>query len=70
MSDPEKLAYRVKELIAVTGLSRSTLWGLIQRGEIPSFKFRGVRMVLRSDLDTWLAKISGRGCAGPGDAGQ
>lgn len=58
MSEPEKISYRVKELIAVTGLSRSTLWTLIKRGEIPSFKLHGVRLVLRSELEAWLIRMA------------
>ncbi len=60
MSDPEKVAYRVKELVAATSLGRSTICKLIQSGEIPSFKFQGVRLVLRSDLDAWLDRVPGR----------
>ena len=67
MSDPEKVAYRAKELAAATGLSKSTIYRLLESGELPSFKFRGMRMVLRSDLDAWLARISGRDGSGQGD---
>jgi excisionase family DNA binding protein len=63
MSTPEKVTYRVKDLVAATGLSRSTVWTLIRTGELPSFKFQGMRLVLKSDLDAWLAKVSGRDTA-------
>jgi excisionase family DNA binding protein len=56
----EKLTYRVKEIIALTGLSKSTIYRLLDSGELPSFIFRGLRLVLRTDLEAWLEKIAGR----------
>ncbi len=60
MSTPEKITYRVKELVAATGLSKSTLWSLIYSGELPSFKLNGSRLVLKAELDAWLARAAER----------
>jgi excisionase family DNA binding protein len=54
--NPTKVSYKVKELIAATGLSRTTVYALITSGELPSFKFHGNRLVLRSDLEAMFAK--------------
>lgn len=54
--DTTKVSYRVKELVVATGLSRSTIYALLTSGELPSFKFHGNRLVLRSDLEAMFAK--------------
>ncbi len=64
MSDPEKVTYRVRELVVATGLSRSTIWSLIKRGELPSFKLHGARLILKSDVDAWLARAVERDRSG------
>jgi excisionase family DNA binding protein len=56
MSEPEKLAYRVSELVALTGLSKTTIYRLLASGELRSFRLHGVRLVLKSEFDTFLAK--------------
>lgn len=50
MPVPSKITYRVRELVAVTGLSKSTIYRLIADGTLRSFKLNGVRLVLASDL--------------------
>ena len=54
MPDPEKVTYRVRELVVATGSSRSTIWSLIKRGELPPFKLHGVLLgsgKLAAELD-------------------
>jgi excisionase family DNA binding protein len=57
--DPSKVSYKVKELVKATGLSRTTIYALITSGELPSFKFHGNRLVLRSEIEAMFAKAVG-----------
>jgi excisionase family DNA binding protein len=52
----EKITYRVREIVAATGLSKSTVYALMDSGELPSFKLNGVRLVLRSELEAFIAR--------------
>ena len=54
MSAPEKLTYRVREVVALTGLSKSTVCRLIASGELPSLKVHGVRLVRAAALSSFL----------------
>lgn len=49
--DPAVISYKVKDLVKATGLSKTTIWNLIQSGELPSIKFHGNRLVMRSDVE-------------------
>jgi len=53
MSD-EKLALRMDEAVAASGLSRSTLYVLISRNDLPAVKIGGRRLILREDLEQFL----------------
>ena len=46
----ERLAYSVLEAAAVTGLSRSKLYELIQSGGLSSIKIGGRRLIRHADL--------------------
>ena len=50
----ERLAYRVPEVVALSGLSRSTIFELIGSGALPSRLISGCRLVLRDDLVRFL----------------
>jgi excisionase family DNA binding protein len=50
---PDKIALRVPE--ASQGLSRSKLYELIGERKLPSVKAGGRRLILRSDLEAYLA---------------
>jgi excisionase family DNA binding protein len=50
-----KLAYQINEAAQASGLSRSTLYQLIKTGELKSVKAAGRRLVLRNDLEAFLA---------------
>ena len=49
--------YRLPEVIAICGLSRSTIYEMIRRGEFPAPVRLGVRAVgwRRSDIEAWPA---------------
>ena len=46
----ERLALRINDAVAVSGLSRSSLYNLINEGTLPSRKIAGRRLILREDL--------------------
>lgn len=48
---------RLDEVMKITGLSRSTLYALIKRGEFPQQVPLGPRMVRwkSTDVDSWVA---------------
>ena len=52
----EPLAYRVNEFCRVVGLGRTTVYGLIADGTLPSVKIRGRRLIPR---DAALALLKG-----------
>jgi excisionase family DNA binding protein len=49
-----KLAFRVKEAVEASGLSRTTLYELIRTKELPAAKIQGRRLILREDLEQLL----------------
>lgn len=53
----ERITYRVNEVLALTGLSRSTLYRLVARGELPLVKVCGRTLVTRDDLETMLRRM-------------
>ena len=52
----EPLAYRVNEFCRVVGLGRTTVYGLIADGTLPTVKIRGRRLIPR---DAALARLKG-----------
>jgi excisionase family DNA binding protein len=50
----DKLALRVNEAAAVSGLSRSTLYELLKAGKLRAVKIGGRRLILREDLQALL----------------
>ncbi len=54
ISTQEKLAFRVNEAVAVSGLSRSTLYELLKAGRLRAVKVGGRRLILREDLQALL----------------
>lgn len=53
MTDP-KLALRINEAVAASGLSRSTLYVLMARKHLPAVKVGGRRLIMRHDLEMFL----------------
>jgi excisionase family DNA binding protein len=54
MDDVERVTYTVGEVAAVLGISRTTAYECIHRGEIPARRFGRRVVVLRHDLERLL----------------
>jgi excisionase family DNA binding protein len=50
----EKLALRINDTVAISGLSRSTLYKLHADGKLRAVKVGGRRLILRADLEAHL----------------
>jgi len=50
----EKIALRINETVAVSGLSRSTIYELLKAGKLRAVKIGGRRLILREDLQALL----------------
>lgn len=51
----DKISFTVPEACAATGLGRTSLYELITDGKLKAFKAAGRRLILRSDLEAFLA---------------
>ena len=54
---PDRITYRVNEVLAMTGLSRSTLYRLVARGELPLVKVCGRTLIARDALEAMLRRM-------------
>jgi excisionase family DNA binding protein len=54
---PEKIALQMSEAAYVSGLSRGTLYTLINDGKLPSLKAAGRRLILCADLEKYLVSL-------------
>lgn len=52
---PLKIAYRIDEVVAASGLGRTTIYALISEGKLRSFRVAGRRLVHADDLRDFLA---------------
>ena len=50
----EKLALRINDAVAISGLPRSTLYKLHADGKLRAVKVGGRRLILRADLEALL----------------
>ncbi|MBI3964772.1 MAG: helix-turn-helix domain-containing protein, partial [Chloroflexi bacterium] len=48
-------AYRPADAAKALGISRSKLYELLQRGELPAKKVGSATLIRRVDLEAWLA---------------
>lgn len=55
----DKLSYRIAEAVTATGLSRSTLYRLIDKGELHPFKVGDCTLLSRDDLEAMLRRAQG-----------
>lgn len=63
MSDAAKLSYTINEAAAAIGVSRRTIYAMIEREELTAFKWCG-RTLIRADvLREAMDKASGRRAA-------
>jgi excisionase family DNA binding protein len=53
----DKIALRIPEASYVSGLSRSTLYSLINEGKLRSIKAGRRRLILRTDLEAYFAQL-------------
>lgn len=56
MSDERLL--NIPEVVELTRISRSGIYGLIARGELRSVKFGGRRRVRAADLNEWIRRLA------------
>ena len=64
----DRITYRVNEVLALTGLSRSTLYRLVAQGELPLVKVCGRTLIARDDLEAMVQRM--RQSAPPVSAGR
>jgi excisionase family DNA binding protein len=60
-SNDKKAALSISEACNYSGLSRSTLYRLIEAGELPSIKVAGRRLIRPVELDKLLGQASDDG---------
>lgn len=48
------LAFSIKEVVELTGIARTTLYGAIRDGDLRARKYRRRTIILASDLDHFL----------------
>lgn len=58
----DRIALRVSDAVAASGLSRSTLYVLMAQGELRAVKAGGRRLILRSDLEAYLRGLPADVC--------
>lgn len=51
----EKLAYRINEVALALGIGRSSIYKEIAAGRLKAIKVAGRRLILKSDLEEYLA---------------
>jgi excisionase family DNA binding protein len=51
---PERLLLRVEDVCELLSVSRSTVYAMIGRGDLPSVKIAGCRRVPMDQLRSWL----------------
>lgn len=59
MSAPDKIAFSVSEVAEVLGISRPTVYRLIQRDDFPTFKVGARTLISRSGLERWVQEQAG-----------
>jgi excisionase family DNA binding protein len=55
----QRIAVSVDEAVTLTGLSRSTVFRLVQTGELPSLKVGRRRLIRVVDLDGYIESLVG-----------
>jgi excisionase family DNA binding protein len=52
----QKIAYTIPEVVAVSGLGRTTIYELIKQGELPRVKIGARTVIRRHDLEAMLER--------------
>ncbi len=56
-SPPDKLAHSIDESCAIAGVGRSFIYAAIAAGDLTARKAGRRTLILRSDLEAWLAGL-------------
>jgi excisionase family DNA binding protein len=54
ITSTEKIAYQIREAVALSGVSRSALYREISAGRLRAIKAGGRRLIRKDDLDAFL----------------
>jgi excisionase family DNA binding protein len=54
---PPKMAYRVKEVRNLLGISNTTFYNMVREGDLKVVKMGKMTLVLAKDLNEWLEKL-------------
>lgn len=54
----EPMAYTVAQTAEALGLSQSTVFDMLAKGELPCVRVRGKQRVLKTDLERWLQNLT------------
>ena len=57
-ASPDKLSYTISEVCLATGLGRTSIYEAIAQGSLKSIRACGRRLVLKADLEAWLASFA------------
>ena len=57
ISAADKVAYRINEAVAATGVPRSTLYEEIRSGRLRTRKLGARTLIMAEDLHAWLAQL-------------
>ncbi len=60
MQSDGKLAFNIREVVQVTGIGRSTLFKHLKDGRLKARRANGRLLVLRADLERFLANLPER----------
>lgn len=63
-----RLTYRIDEVVRLTGLSRSTLYRLAARRELPMIRACGRTLIARVDLEAMIERLRGEAIMQPARA--
>jgi excisionase family DNA binding protein len=59
-ASPKKVAYRIKEVTELVGLSRSAVYSAIRAKELRAVKRASTTLVLAKDLRRWMDRLPSR----------
>ena len=62
----EKIGLSVTEAAALLGVSRPTVYELINRADFPSFRIGTRRVISRAGLERWVEEQAAQGAGGEG----
>jgi len=57
VTDPERRAYRVKEVCKLVGISHTTIWRAMREGKLRHVRIGRRILILAADLQAWLDSL-------------